>query len=192
MCHILKQKSEIFNSFFANQCSVIPNNIMLLPELKLLTEHNLMWLFWDWHSPNNSQDSNKTHAHDRISICMLKLCGEAICRPLNIIFKTCVNTVKFSSELKKDNVVLIHKKNDKRNVKIYRPVSLLIICDKVFERLIYNVMYNFLSDNNLLYPNQSELRSGDSCINQLLSNNHEILNAFYKGWEVRAMFLHIS
>ena len=36
-----------------------------------------------------------------ISIRMLKLCGEAICRPLNISFKTCLNTVEFPSEWEK-------------------------------------------------------------------------------------------
>ena len=127
-----------------------------------------------------------------ISIRMLKLCGEAICRPLNIIFKTCLNTGKFPSEWKKGNVAPIHKKDDKQNVKNYRPVSLLPICGKIFERLIYNVMYDSLTENDLLSPNQSGFRSGDSCINQLLSINHEILNAFDKGLEVRGIFLDIS
>ena len=127
-----------------------------------------------------------------ISIRILKLCGEAICRPLNTIFKTCLNTGKFSSEWKKGNVVPIHKKDDKQTVKNYRPVSLLPICGKIFECLIYNVMYDFLIENDLLSPNQSGFRSGDSCINQLLSINHEILNAFDKGLEVRGIFLDIS
>ena len=127
-----------------------------------------------------------------ISNRTLKLCGEAICRPLNTIFKTCLNTGKFSSEWKKRNVVPIHKKDDKQNVKNYRPVSLLPTCGKIFERLIYNVMYDLLTDNNLLSPNQSGFRSGDSCINQLLSVNHEILNAFDKGLEVCGIFLDIS
>ena len=52
-------------------------------------------------------------------------------------------------------------------------------------------MYDSLSDNNLP-PNHSGFRSGDSCINQLLSMNHEILNAFDKGLEVREIFLDIS
>ena len=104
-----------------------------------------------------------------ISIRMLKLCGEAICRPLNIIFKTCLNTGKFPSEWKKGNVVPIHKKDDKQNVKNYRPVSLLPICGKIFESLIYNVMYDFLTENNLLSPNQSGFRSGDfASINSFL------------------------
>ena len=76
--------------------------------------------------------------------------------------------------------------------KNYRPVSLLPICDKIFGHLIYNVMYDLLSDDNLLSPNKSEFRLGDSCINQLLSINHEILNAFNKGLEVRGIFHDIS
>ena len=79
----------------------------------------------------NSQDSNKNHGHDMISIRMLKLYGVAISRHLNIIFKTCLNTGKFPSEWKKSNVVPIYKKDSKRNVKNYRPVSLLPICSKI-------------------------------------------------------------
>ena len=63
-----------------------------------------------------------------------------ICRPLNIILKTCRNTGKFSSEWKKGKVVPFHKKDDKQNVKNDRPVSLLSICGKICERLIYNVI----------------------------------------------------
>ena len=53
-------------------------------------------------------------------------------------------------------------------------------------------MFDFLSDNNLLSRNQSGFRSGDSCINQHLSINHEILYVFDKGLELRAIFLDIS
>ena len=127
-----------------------------------------------------------------ISIRVLKLCREAICRLLNIIFKTCLNTAKFLSEWKKGSVVSIHKKDDKQNVKNYRPVSLLPIYGKIFERLNYNIMYDFPTDNNLSSPNQSVFRSDDSCINQLLSINHEILHTFDKGLEVRGIFLNIS
>ena len=49
------------------------------------------------------------------------------------------------------------KKDDKQNVKNYRPLSLLPICGKIFERLIYNVMYDFLTENDLLFTNQSDL-----------------------------------
>ena len=90
------------------------------------------------------------------------------------------------------NVVPIHEKDDKLIVKNYRPVSLLLICSKVFERLIYNIIYDFLSDNKLLFSNQSGFRSGYSCINQLLAINSKVLNEFDKRFEVCEIFIYIS
>ena len=72
-----------------------------------------------------------------ISIRMLKLCGKSICKPLDLIFQSCIKQGKFPAEWKKANVAPVHKKGDKRILKNYRPVSLLPICGKIFERLIY-------------------------------------------------------
>ena len=108
-----------------------------------------------------------------ISIRILKICGESISKPLELIFKTCLRNGRFPLEWKKANVVPIHKKGDKQTIKKYRPVSLLAICGKIFEPLLYDTMFNFFSKNNLLSPNQCVFRLGDSCINQLLSINHE-------------------
>ena len=70
--------------------------------------------------------------------------------------------------------VPVYKTDDKQNVKNYRPVSLLPIFGKVFERLIYKEMYSFFIENDLISSNQSGFKQGDSCINQLLSITHEI------------------
>ena len=94
--------------------------------------------------------------------------------------------------MEKANIVPIHKKGDKQTVINYRPVSLLPICGKIFERLLYNEMLNFFLENNLISQKQSGFGPGDSCINQLLSINHEILSAFDIGLEVRGLFLDIS
>ena len=74
----------------------------------------------------------------------------------------------------------------------YRPVSLLSTCGKIFERLIFNELFNFLLENNLISPNQSGFKPGDSGINQLSSVTHEIYNSFDEGLEVRSVFLDIS
>ena len=68
-----KEKTEIFNSFFANQYSLIQNNIILPSQLKLLTEHTLTSCDFsetDILQIINSQDSNKAQGHDMISISM--------------------------------------------------------------------------------------------------------------------------
>ena len=83
---------------------------------------------------------------------------------------------------------LFFKKGGKQTKK-YRPVSLLPICGNVFEHLLYDIMSDFFFSNNLLSSNQSGFRAGDSCINQLLSFNHEILRVFDMKFEVRGIFL---
>ena len=89
----------------------------------------------------------------------------------------------------------VHKKGDKQSLRNYRPVSLLPICDKILERLIFNEMFNcndrFLIEDNLIPANQSDFKPGDSCINQLLSITHEIYKSFDDRIEVRGVFLDI-
>ena len=92
------------------------------------------------------------------------------------------------------NVIPIFKKDDKQLIKIYRPISLLPICGKIFEKIIFNNLYNYLNTNNLITNNQSGFRPGDSTINQLLYLVNEIHKAFDdpKSLEVRSVFLDIS
>ena len=71
-------------------------------------------------------------------------------------------------------------------------MSLLPICGKMRERLMFNEMFNFFVENKLISSNQSGFKPGDSCINQLLSIIHEIYESFDVGLEVRSVFLDIS
>ena len=53
-------------------------------------------------------------------------------------------------------------------------------------------MYKHISDNNLLSPNQSGFRTGDLCINQLLSNTYDIFHCFDGGMKTRTIIFDIS
>ena len=92
------------------------------------------------------------------------------------------------------NVTPIFKKGDKQLIKNYRPISLLPICGKAFEKLIFNNLYNHLTRYNLITKNQSGFRPGDSTTNQLIDLVNEIHHAFDSttSLEVRAIFLDIS
>ena len=88
----------------------------------------------------------------------------------------------------------MHKKNDKQLVRNYRPISLLPIFGKIFEKIIVNKIYHFLLEERLSNPNQSGFHQSGSCINQLLAITHEIFEAFdcNSTLEVRSVFLDIS
>ena len=53
-------------------------------------------------------------------------------------------------------------------------------------------MYTFFTETNLISPNQSAFRPGDSCVNQLLAITYKIYESFNERFEVRGVFLDIS
>ena len=126
-----------------------------------------------------------------ISICMLIVSGDVIIETLFKIFKNCLKCGIFSDDCEKENIVPIFKKGDKQNIKDYRPVSLLPICSKLFERIICDNMLKYFLGNNLVTPKQSGFRSGSFCINHLLSITYDIFTSFDNGLEVRGVFLDI-
>ena len=75
-----------------------------------------------------------------------------------------------------------------------RPISLLPICGKVFEKLIFNSLFKHLENNNLLNPHQSGFCPGDSCVHQLLPITYDICKSFdaNPSPEVRGIFLDMS
>ena len=95
---------------------------------------------------------------------------------------------------RKSNLCPFHKKGDKQIINNYRPVSLLSICGKIFERLIFNSLFEYLEKYKLLSPHQSGFRANDSCVDQLLSIVHNIYTAFdeYPTLESRGVFLDMS
>ena len=99
-----------------------------------------------------------------------------------------------SRNLEKGSVIPVHKKESRQLKKNYRPISLLPICGKSFEKNIFDVIYKHLMDSDLLTPNQSGFRPGDSRINQLLYITHKIFTVFedYLSRETRSVFLDIS
>ena len=66
----------------------------------------------------------------------------------------------------------------KNLIKNYLPVSLLPIFSKIYERVIYNVLFNYFKSNKLFAPSQSGFVPDDSCIAQLLSIIYEMQTGF--------------
>ena len=111
-----------------------------------------------------------------ISIPMLKLCNKSICKPLNIIFKSCLTEGIFPSQWKKASIVRIHQKNDKDCVKNYSLSS-------------PNLKQSFRA---YYLQHDAHIFQSNSCVNQLLAITHEIFPSFNDNHEVRAVFLDIS
>ena len=111
-----------------------------------------------------------------------------------IIFETALETGNYPKSWKCGNIVPVHKKEEKNLVKNYRPISLLPIFGKVFEKILYNNLFSYLKENDLIVKNQSGFLPGDSCISQLLSITDDIYKAFdgNPSLEARGVFLDMS
>ena len=193
----IQKKANVFNKFFAEQCTPLNNNSSLPVNHLFLTHSRLMSLDFDEDELLliiRALNINRAHGHDDISIRMIKICDKLLIKPLMLIFKKSIRSSYYPDIWKKANVVPVHKKNDKRLVNNYRPISPLPVFGKIFEKIIFNKIYNYLSKENLLNPNQSGFRPSDSCMNQLLAITHEIFEAFNcnPSLEVRSVFLDIS
>ena len=176
-----KTKANIFNEYFAEQCSHLKSNSVLPINQTFLTQSSLTSL--DFNEEEilkiiRALNIHKAHGHDDISIRMIKICDKSLLKPLILLFQNSAKLSFFPDIWKRSNIMPVHKKNDKQLVGNYQPISLLSIFGKMFEKIIFNNIFRFLLEERLLNPNQSDFRPSDSCINQLLPITHEIFEAF--------------
>ena len=189
------EKAKLFNTLFLKQCSPLMNSSKL-PSVENPFTHSKLTTV-DINRELVSQilktiNTKKAHGPDNISGRMIELCGDTLSPPLSIIFSNIFETGIFPSLWKSANVTPVHKKDSKQIVKNYRPISLLPIFAKVFERILFVQIYNHLTSNNLITKNQSGFRPNDSVTNQLLYLVHTIHSSLDVNLDVRYVFLDMS
>ena len=137
---------------------------------------------------------NEAHEWDDISIRLIKLYGKSTAFLLKLLFQSSLEEALVPVDWKKGNIVPVHKKENKSLIKNYRPISLLPILSKIYERLIFNSIFSYVIKTNLFTRSQSGFLPGDSCISQLLSTTHKTYKSFdcKPPLDVRSTFLRIS
>ena len=125
-------KANIFNKYFASQCTTVSNNSALPSTLNYLIDDKLSSFSISSEvifQLIKNLDPNKAHGHDEISVKILKLCAPSICKPFTLLFENCLISGESPNVWEKSNTVRVHKKEDKQLIKNYRLVSLLPICE---------------------------------------------------------------
>ena len=108
---LTSKKAELFNSFFSKHCSLMNKNSKLPANFTYLNEKRLENVIFSIDEIGNIMqgfDPNKVHGQDKISIRILKICGNSLDNTLeiiyNIVYKECLNSSLFSFERKKGNL----------------------------------------------------------------------------------------
>ena len=99
--------------------------------------------------------------------------------PLRYKFSNSLAQEIFPKEMKIAKITPIYKSGDKENVVNYRLISILLCFSKMLERTMYNRLYLYLTESNLLYNKQFEFqkeRFTDQAIVQIPDQIHRIFN----------------
>ena len=111
----------------------------------------------------NFLKDNKSPGPDNIPAKIIKYSKETIAPCLRHIFNLSIQSGTYPDLLKMSKVIAIHKKKEKHNPDNYRPISLLDIINKIYEKLLYKRLINFLNKKKLLFEYQFGFRQYHSC-----------------------------
>ena len=121
-----------------------------------------------------NQCENKSTGPQSIPVNLLKLIADLILEPLCKIIHNSFSTGIFPDALKVSKVIPIHKGESTEELNNYRPISLLSIFDKIFEKLMHKRLYNFLNSQNILFKNQFGFRKNNSTTYALIEITEKI------------------
>ena len=137
-------------------------------------------------------NTSKANGPDNISNLVLKTCAETLSPSIEYLINKSLKDGSFPIIWKEANVVPIYKKDDRRDIKNYRPVSLLSCTSKVMERLVYNRLYEYCCQFNLLTPRNSGFKRRDGSVNRLLYLVENIYRGLDNEQEIAVVLLDIT
>ena len=113
----------------------------------------------------------KTTGLDKIPSKILKIGSSIIALSLTFIFNLSLSSGIFIDDSKNARVCPIYKGNDRRDKGNYRPISILPIISKVFEKNVFQQLYHHLKVNSILSNFQFGFRPLHSTVSALICSN---------------------
>jgi len=126
-------------------------------------------------------DISKAAGIDTIKAIFLKDGASILGKPIAKLCNLSIKLSIFPDKCKIAKLKPLFKKGSKTEPKNYRPISLLPLISKIFEKVVLDQTQNFLNENKVLYNYQSGFRSSHSTAFALSYLNNKILQGFDKG-----------
>ena len=123
-------------------------------------------------------NQNKSADFFGISPKFVKISAPFIHNKLATIFNLSIKTGSFPDKMKIAKVIPLFKSGSKMEVSNYRPISLLPIFSKIFEKLMHSRIFNFLQSNQILYSKQYGFQKNKSTEHAILDIQSKIVDAF--------------
>ena len=120
-----------------------------------------------------SLKTKKCGTDDYASLIM-KENSHLLAQPISVLFNQSIVSGQFPNTLKSARIIPIHKKGPKTDVNNYRPISLLNIISKIFEKLMKTHLISFLNKNKVLSNRQFGFQAGKSTLDALIKFSTDV------------------
>jgi len=195
VCFEPKSNAEIFMNFFSDLARNLLKKLPTAPKrytfeslsnyyngkipdktfcLKSVSEEEVVKIL-------KNLDITKAAGIDNIKSIFLKDGASILGKPIAKLCNLSIKLSIFPDKCKIAKLKPLFKKGSKTEPKNYRPISLLPLISKVFEKVVLDQTQNFLNENKVLYNYQSGFRSSHSTAFALSYLNDKILQGFDKG-----------
>ena len=124
---------------------------------------------------------NKAAGIDNVFDRFLKDGADVLGISITQICNLSIRLFHFPKDCKVAKLKPLHKKGTKTDPKNFRPISLLPIVSKIFEKVIHEQTMEYLTANNILYKYQSGFHKNDSTDTSLSYLTNKIMTGFDSG-----------
>ena len=133
----------------------------------------------------------KSFGTDYISSYFLKLALPFIENSLALLFNSSMEKSQCPDAWKIARIVSAFKDEDKEIKSNYRPISILPVISRLFEKLITDQVYQYMNGNSLFSPDQSGFLKHHPTATCMLKNTDEWYKGFDLGTLVGLVFKHL-
>ena len=175
---IIEPLKHLINIYFSS--GAFPSELKL-PKVVLI-----------FKSGDSSSVNNYSAGHDELPPFVAKSCIDEYIEPLTHLINESLRTGICPSELKLARVVPIFKSGDPSLLTNYRPISILSFFSKVFERIVYDYLFDFISTNNILYDYQFGFRPKHSTQQAIITLIDKITKSLDNGDIVISLFIDLK
>ena len=125
---------------------------------------------------------NKSVGIDNLGGRFLRDGAKVLAKSITELFNLSIEKSTFPDACKLAKLKPLYKKGSKIEPKNYRPISLLPIVSKIFERFVHSQTQSYLDKHEILYKYQSGFRSKHSTDTCLTLLNNNILKGMVKDY----------
>ena len=189
-----KKIADSFNQYFADIPYTVQNTLGNTQSnyLHLVKRNPNSFFFYPTNSSEVSKIISKLKNGDNIKdipVRVLKLASSQLGSVIAKLFNQSVELSIFPEILKVAKIRPVFKSGNKSDIGNYRPISILPVLDKIFEKLIYVRLYSFFEKFNIISDNQFGFRDRKSTLHAALQLEKTILSAFKNNKYCIAVFI---